>query len=335
MDLPGAVIDSSTFGPGEGGSLVIKVADVLTASSSLISGGSYGEEEGAGKAGTILVSAPKVILRNNGEIVTSGRGGGKAGNIGLEVGRLQLDSNAKISSESASGEEYAGAAGKIVIAGKIRIGRDDDGNITDIVEPLEPADSVRLRNNSSVATDGKSSSGGRIIIDAGASLYLSDSKITTNVMKGTALDRGGDIGIGSLSAGKGTGFVILNDSAVTANADEYGDGGAIFIHTDNYLKSSDSKVTATSSRGNDGTIKIDAPDVDISKGLTLMPASPLDASRWLKKSCAERTGEDVSYFVITGRDSVPLSFEAWIPGPGGGFGRPVSENRDNKKEDVK
>ncbi len=219
-------------------------------------------------------------MKNNSSISTSSHGQGNAGRIHLEVSELDLDTGASISSKSESSVK-GGDAGEIFIN----------------------ADSVSLDNNSSVTTKAARAGGGTITINAENTTYLADSRIITSVEKGTG--KGGDINIAS-------DFAILNHGDIEANAEE-GDGGAIFIYTDNYIKSADSRVTATSRRGNDGTVKIEAPDLDASSGLTVLSSNFLDAASWMKTPCSARTGENVSRFVIKGRDAVMFPFGDWLP----------------------
>ncbi|MCP4110728.1 MAG: hypothetical protein GY749_35250 [Desulfobacteraceae bacterium] len=74
---------------------------------------------------------------------------------------------------------------------------------------------------------------------------------------------------------------------ITANAYE-GDGGAVFIRTNSYLRSADSAVTASSERGNDGTVTVDAPDTDITN-LVSLPENLLDVSADFtpRKKCSD------------------------------------------------
>jgi filamentous hemagglutinin family protein len=174
------------------------------------------------------------------------------------------------------------------------------GNINIIAE-----EEISLNSNGSLNTEAISSGGGKISIEGKKTLYLFQGLITASVQKG--FGSGGDINTRSKS-------VLMNHSGIEANAVE-GDGGAIFIKTEQYIKSHDSYVTATSERGNDGTVKIDAPQVDISKGLVVLPANFLDATRWVKTPCALRSGESVSRLVVEGRDAIPTSLIDWQPSP--------------------
>jgi large exoprotein involved in heme utilization and adhesion len=319
----GGQVFSGTQGPGNGGTMTIRAEDSMSISGVSKAGstvsGVYGSSEStaadSGQGGTIVISTPRLILSDEGRISTSGWGGGSAGDIALEITCLKLDKDAVLSSESRS-PENGGAAGTIVIAKEINISQNDDGSIR--IDPAEPGNSVRLSNNSVISTDSESSGGGKIVIYAKDTLYLSDSRISTSVSQGS--DKGGDIAIGSNAEQTGPMFVVLKGSRVQANADE-GDGGAIFIVTRNYLKSSDSVTEVTSRRGNEGSVKVVAPDTDIISGLTVLPANFSDADQQMKTECENRSGEGVSRFRIRDRDALPTAPDDCQASPLPGMGR--------------
>jgi large exoprotein involved in heme utilization and adhesion len=134
-------------------------------------------------------------------------------------------------------------------------------------------------------------------VSSGELLYLLDSEVTSSVQQGEG--NGGDVIMDSK-------MIILNRSWTKANAEE-GDGGAVFIQTDNFIKSRESRVTATSRRGNDGTVTIEAPELGIVSGLAVLQADFLDAAQWLAQPCATRCGDTVSRFFIGGRDQTALA----------------------------
>ncbi len=226
-----------------------------------------------GDADRITITADTLTMTNSSSISTSTRGHGNAGDITLKVNRLDIGTGASVTSGSSS-EIFGGSAGTITV---------------------EAGDSVRLGGEKALSTDAKGAGGGKIDVTAGNEIYLLNGGISSSVALGVG--KGGDVTAESK-------FVIMNHGGITANADE-GGGGAIFIRTENFLKSSDSSVTAASNRGNEGNVRIEAPDVDISGGLIILPGTVLDAARWIKKPCSERTAEDVSRFVIKGRDATP------------------------------
>ncbi len=301
-------VTASTKGPGSAGIIELKAArldmDRGSVSSASESGGKGGD---AGRIDIIAEEAAR--LENHSSITTETAGQGNAGDISLKTCRLELDSDSSVSSESASHSDNAGNAGTITI------------DSCDLI----------LENNSSVTTEAQGAGGGKIFVKAENRLYLFDSDITSSVKQGEG--RGGDVTVGSLlPEGKkeGAKFVILNQGNITANAD-IGDGGAIFIITDNYIKSEDSKVTATSRRGNDGTVRIEAPDMDVSSGLVVLPDNYIDAARWIKKPCSARAGEKASRFVVKGRDAASTSSDDLQPGLRFWFGKTESGGDSERK----
>ncbi|QTA84803.1 filamentous hemagglutinin N-terminal domain-containing protein [Desulfonema magnum] len=300
----GGGVTASTEGEGNAGIIKLETARLELDTHASVSSASISEGKG-GDAGKISITAEdSVRLNNKSFVTTSTKGEGMAGDIALKTPRLEMSGNSAISSESIS-ENQGGNAGSIT---------------------LQVSESMKLSGYSSVTTEASGAGGGKILVNAGNLIYLLRGEITSSVQVGEG--KGGDVMVGSSGEGEGEGegpqFVILNHAPVTANADT-GDGGAIFIHTDNYLKSSDSKVTATSKRGNDGTVKIEAPNLDISSGLLVLPANYLDAARWMKIPCSARTGENVSRFVIRGRDASAAAPGDLQTGPSIWFDNPDSE----------
>lgn len=243
---------------------------------SAILSNSYPADLDSGDSGTVYVQAKNIHLSDRGTIATSSSGGGNAGVVTLESGRLELKNKASVISESTF-PENGGEAGAI--------------NIN--------ADSVKISGNSALNTEAKGANGGRIHVKAGDWLYLNNSKITSSVKQGAG--RGGDITASSDS-------IILNHAGIAANA-EQGDGGAIFIQTNHFFKSWDSTTQAASRRGNQGTVKIEAPDVDITGGIADLSDYFIEPTQWLSTPCDQRTAQDASRFVIAHPDGVPLSFD--------------------------
>ncbi|MDM8551055.1 filamentous hemagglutinin N-terminal domain-containing protein [Desulfobacterales bacterium HSG2] len=286
-------ISSTTWGHGKGGTITVSADDTLEISASdtslffITTCGIFTRSNGispeSGSGADMDISAATVTLSGKAAISASTEGGGDAGDIRLTSDQLELDNGASVFSASHS-EENAGEAGTITV------------NATD---------SVRLTENSALTTEAEGAGGGKIFVNAGDKIYLLNGRITSSVKQGEG--KGGDVTTNSE-------FVILNHGDITANAEE-GDGGAIFIVTDNYLKSSDSEVTATSARGNDGTVRIEAPDADISSELVILPETFIDAAKWMKTPCAARSGEKTSRFVIKGRDAASTVFDGWQPSP--------------------
>lgn len=303
----GAMINAGTYGKADGGNISMEIGDSVTVRGSspmtvldpednrqLIMQDSFSRIEArsglpdadSGNSGTISVSARNIHVSDGGFISTSTAGGGSAGNIGLEVGRLALDRQARIISESTLAES-GGAAGSISLR----------------------ADTVSLSADSIISTEalctgsGKETDG-KIEMETADMLYLSSSAVTTSVKGGDG--KGGDIEISHPEVS------VLNHSTIRANAYE-GSGGNIRIVSGQFIPSADSIVEASSEKGIDGNVRIESPDTDVSGGVSVMSPEYLDAAKWQSTPCEHRSAENVSTFVLQGKDGVPASFDDWQP----------------------
>jgi len=285
----GAYIDSCTHGTGNAGNIVIKNTDTINMTGATSTGWATGIYASTDPEGNAL--------------------SGNGGNINIETSNLFLDNGAQISASSIKG----GLAGSIDISadtifasGQNPYGENEDGLYSGIyarsLEGLSDAgkinisaDNIILTNGGIINTEATHAGGGQIKATADNRIYLSDGgTIQTSVGNGEG--NGGDIEVGSR-------FVILNSGNIEANADA-GDGGAIFIKTEHYIKSADSTVSASSRRGNDGTITIISPDTDVSKGLATLPGNMLDLSAWTKNTCSP--AGKASRFIIQGKDNADV-----------------------------
>jgi len=331
-------ISTSSKGQGNAGGIAIGVSQLEIDTNASISSASLSEGKGGKgggiaigrqissiedgtEYGKLAITQPADIVRiqKNARITTSASGEGNAGEIAVCASNLYMDTGADISSVSSM--EKTGGYGGFILIGKtleknennrfIVTGASDyvqisnNANISTSSAGIGNAGDIDLKtnylylDNGSVTTDAKSSGGGKIGISVRDSLYMFNSRITTTVHQG--IGNGGDIEISSKckmqSEKCGAEFVILNNSKIQANANE-GDGGAVFIVTENFLKSFGSIVEASSARGNNGTVRIEAPDLDISGGLTILPVSFFDATRWASTPCEARSGEPESRFEV-------------------------------------
>lgn len=317
----GSIISVQTSSSGAGGNIDIKgidegYAQLIHIDNSKISSASTGTESDSGKSGEIILMAADMRI-GNGYIESTSRGGeagggeimidasgsiqlddassiltesygqGRSGEIFIAADTLSLESEATITSSNSSKADMAGNAGDITII----------------------ANTMGISANSAVKCDAANASGGEVYIELREQLHLHGGMISTNVTKGTDTDEGGDITISAAD------FIILNKGEITANADSEANGGAVFLDTDNFIKSGHSVVEATSRRGNEGTVEIEAPKLNLTGDLAVMPVAFLDAAKWIETPCALRSGADASRFSISGRDTVPISIKSWIPSP--------------------
>ncbi len=230
--------------------------------------------------GEIRIVGGNIFLSEKGTITTSSTGKRDAGDIDFDVNSITMDSESTIASESLA-EKEGGAAGRIKVTSN---------------------DSITIQNNSAFTTEAvntistdKSLDNGKIEIDTNNHLNMFNGKITTSVKGGAG--HGGDIEIASKD-------VAMNHSIIKANAYE-GDGGNIHIVSEVFIQSTDSIVEASSEKGIDGIIEIEAPDTDPSSGLAALSSDFLDASQWMKNSCGERSSDNISRLIVKGKDAVP------------------------------
>ncbi len=278
-----AIITNSTSGPGDAGNITLKADTLKLDTDASISSASESADQG-GNAGTIDITAEdSVTLKNDSSVTTATSGKGEAGAIEIKAASLTLDTGSEISSESGS-ETQGGDAGTIGVS---------------------VSDSVILSGNSFITTQAKDGGKGQVTIDAGNRFYLENSGITTSIL-------GGGEDAGNISAEQK--ILILNNGRIIAQAHE-GKGGNIHIVANPMVQSYDSMVDASSKLGIDGTVRIEAPDEDITGSLILLPSDFPDASQWIKTPCAARAGEKISRFVIKGRDAATFIFDDWLSSP--------------------
>jgi len=288
MFKAGGGVTASTGGPGNAGVIEINADKIELDTKASISSASEIQGKGGDAGSVSLFAADLIRLTDESSITTSTWGQGAAGDISVKAPRLELESKSFVSSESLS-EDQGGPAGSITFEGY----------------------SINISGGSAITTEALGAGGGKIFLNSDKTIYLLGGKITSSVKIGEG--EGGDVTIGTPGeAGSKSQFIIMNGSYIQANAD-LGDGGAIFIHTDNYMISTGSATTATSRRGNDGTVTIEAPNTDMSGDLTVLSNNYIDATRWMQTPCAARTAESLSRFVLTGRDAAAFCFDDWQP----------------------
>lgn len=151
--------------------------------------------------------------------------------------------------------------------------------------------------------------GGNIDLNLNALVMRNNGQISTSV--------------GNVDAGGNGGNIILNSGAILAlpraNADISanafrGNGGKIEINTQGIFGFSiDSQptietndITASSQFGISGTVTLNTPDVDPSRGTIELPATVLDRSNQISQTCAPQKAI-ASSFVRSGRGSLPPS----------------------------
>lgn len=283
----GGAIGSTTYGAGQGDQITLKVTEAMniTGTAKVTLGGTEhtrpsqiesASEVGANQAGHVIINTPLLILTDTGKITTSAQTA-HAGKIELQVGQLKLDNQAAITSESAGAGE----------AGQIHINAGEKVNV----------------NNAEISTAAAQAAGGNITITVPHLLALqAGSTITTSV-------QGGSGGGGDITITKPT-LVMLNQAKIKADA-HGGDGGNITIEADQYLRSVDSSVTASSKLGTPGEIRIAALHTNVEGTLVILPSSFLNLSVLLQSLCESHAAGKTSHFVVKTLTGSPPSPDDW------------------------
>jgi filamentous hemagglutinin family protein len=320
-----AVINGQTYGSGTGGNISLNLSRL-----DLSDGGTITTStRGAGHAGEISIIADESVhISGSGEkldksrIYTATHSGGTGGKLNISTSVLRVGEDGEIVTKTLGDETWDGntlpdgRAGDIELnadraelkdGGIITAGSESDGDAGNI--SINIADTFTI-DNAQLETSTQKSDGGNINIETAEMLHLSNGgSINTSVNGGEG--DGGNIAIGETSAPES---VVLKDSEIIADA-HGGDGGDIHIVADGFLQSSFSTVSASSDLGIDGNIYIESPDSDISSSLVVLSDDYLDATRWMKTPCKDRSGEKISRLIQKKRDAMPTSFEDWQASP--------------------
>jgi filamentous hemagglutinin family protein len=340
---PNSQISASTSNIGDGGDLFITAPQsIAIAGQGKLAVETTGLMDNAGKAGNITFTTKKLTLSDGVLVSASTSGRGKAGDIFVRADDFTISNGAQIQTATSSiGDSgkidvrvvnqfnlsgsktglfantlanSTGRGGDIFIDPESVTLRDGaqiavgslgagiGGNITLI------SNFLTLLNGSSITAETASANGGNITLNIPSILLLRyGSQISTTAGTALAGGNGGNINITA-------GFIVAlpnENSDIFANAFT-GNGGNINLTTNGIfglefrpVLTPLSDITASSQFGINGTVNINTPGVDPSKGLTNLPVDIGDASKLVTQKClADRQD---SAFVITGRGGIPAS----------------------------
>ncbi|WP_375501407.1 filamentous hemagglutinin N-terminal domain-containing protein [uncultured Nostoc sp.] len=315
-------LSSATYDVGNAGNITIntprlgiqKGAQVSTQSDGQLLFAENQFKPATGQGGKLTVNASESIEltgtspdgTKSSNLSTSTRGSGSAGNLDITTGELTVRDGAAInvSSETRKDVDYQGGVPNLGKAGELTI----------------TTPSILL-DNGTLTSNSDSGQGGNITLEVQDMLMMRhESKITTNA------EGNGDGGNITINAPNG--FLVTvpsENNDITANALS-ASGGKITITAKSIFgfeprtraeverllnpkqpldpsKLLTSDITAFSQQNPtlNGTIQINSPDVDPSKGLVDLPTNLVDASQQIVAACDSGGKIARSSFITTGR----------------------------------
>ncbi len=296
-----------TTGQGDGGSLEIFANKLQIANQSILSASTASANSG----GNITVTSKSLEIASGSQLRTTTSSSGSAGNISLFLTDLLQIDGTDSGIFAGTTATSTGQSGTIFIdpelvtltnGAKISVsslGKGNGGNIELIAGLLS------LNGGSQISAETASGEGGNIVLRVRDLLWLRNGSLISATAGNDG--NGGNIDLNA-------NFILAfpkENSDIIANAFK-GKGGNIKITTQAIFGlqfrprlTPLSDITASSDFGVNGTVNINTPGVDPSKGLTNLPVDISDASKLVTQKClADRQG---STFVITGRGGIPAS----------------------------
>ncbi len=329
----GLFTDAESRATGQGGEITVNTRFFRVANGAVVNS----QSSNLNNSGNITINANQFEAINGGQVITTTRSGGQAGNIVLNVAdqillagsdptyeerRARLGASIVENEGAASGLYANTAAGSTGNGGSI------------FIDPV----TMTIRNGARVTVDSQGSGqGGSIQIQAG-NLTLSNRGV---ISAETASNQGGNITLqlqnllllrqgsqisttaGTRQAGGNGGNVIIyvpfivavpsENSDISANAFT-GRGGRVEITAQGIFGlqfrprlTPLSDITASSEFGISGTVTLNTPNVDPSRGLAPLPINLVDPTTQITQACQPGGAQSSSSFVVTGRKGLPPS----------------------------
>ncbi|MFN6497898.1 MAG: filamentous hemagglutinin N-terminal domain-containing protein [Nostoc sp. DedQUE01] len=277
----GIVLPNSQFIPatGQGGNLNVNASEsveVIGTSANGFPSGLRARTLGSGEAGKVKITTGQLIVRDGATITVNSQ---------VPQNRIYLGDPSKL-----------GSAGELnIIARSILL---DQGTLTSNSESgkggnitLQVRDLLLMRRNSQISTNSRGNGdGGNITINAPNGFIIApifrNSDITANAVSGS----GGKITITTKNI---FGFVRRTGEEVRRLDPEEKDP--------NNLRTNDITAFSQENSSLDGTVQINSPDVDPSKGLVELPQNLVDPSQQIAAGCGSGAKMARSSFNNIGR----------------------------------
>ena len=317
-------IGTATLGSGNAGNLILNADQVTLTDGAGIA--TITTRTATGNAGKLTLSVGQLSIQNGSAVSTTtvGKGDGETLTIknseSIEVSGTSPDGSFPSSIRADS--MGTGKAGTLNIETEKLIAR-QGGEVTVSAQDTNNAGDINigarsiLLDNGSISATSFSGEGGNINLKVADNLILRHySQISTRAgSQPSDRGNGGNMDIDAQ-------FIVAipkENSDIIANAFA-GNGGTINItaqgifglqvnNTKEPLPTSE--ISASSQLGIDGSININTPDVDPSKGLTELPSNLSDSSNQIVAGCPAEKG---NRFVVTGRGGIPDSPSQYLRG---------------------
>jgi filamentous hemagglutinin family protein len=306
----GGNISAGTFGAGDAGTVTVTATESISMSGRTPQGSGSDISSssgplppffsgGDGKAGSVVVTTPKLTLDEFAAISSEALTGGNAGSVVVEVGTLDL--GGRISARTAGGGDSGSVTVRASEAVRATGGTFEasaaDGGTPGVLTITAPT--VELDHSSASAQNAGLDDGGNLTIEGTDLLTARASEISASAEGGT----GGNVTLRS------NGLVALLDATrVTASAPG-GQGGRIEIASQAFIRSGDTVLDASGGSAG-GEVVINAPEQVVIGQVAPLPTEFLDASSMMLASCAaRRTGERAGSFTVARWRGLPLSPE--------------------------
>ncbi|ARV58808.1 hypothetical protein BZZ01_09295 [Nostocales cyanobacterium HT-58-2] len=321
----GAYISAGTRGNGRGGNLTVntnggavELTGLLTPDGELPSG-LYTQQDTSGAkgaAGDLTINTRTLRLDQGAEISASTFGEGSGGNVLVNATEsVQLLFSSAVG--ALAGKDSTGRAGDVTINTELLTIKDgaevlvkseglgNAGNINLNANFILLDSNSRLNANTTSVTTDPSRQQANININSVGLVLRRGSQITANAKGINVIGGNINISTGVLAA--------FENSDITANSDEFL-GGQVKIKTQGVfgaqfrnppsLQTSD--ITAIGKTPDlSGTVRINTPDVDPSKGLVPLKVDVVDVARLVDDNICTKTAN--SSFTYTGRGGLPSS----------------------------
>ncbi|MDM9381136.1 S-layer family protein [Chlorogloeopsis sp. ULAP01] len=277
----GGTITVFTEGDGNAGTLRITAKDYIEVSGEVFgkttnrrftsSISARATADSTGNGGTLILDTDKLIVRDQGQITVSSENNKPAGNLEIKARTIKLDNRGGITATARGG---------------------DGGNIT-----LNIRDYLFMRRNSEISTSAGTAetgggNGGNIFINSPNGFLIAppneNSDITANAFTG----QGGKVTINSAGI-----FGFVPRSRQDLERLRPNDLDPRQIPTND--------ITAVSQQNPSlsGTVTLNTPEVDPSRGLVELPETVVDPQDQIAQNPCQRGGS--SEFIITGRGGLP------------------------------